>query len=144
MAEENINPFPEIPEQQRLTTVEDAYVDAYESFKPYQLTEEDVFEQVRSSDSPEEATGKIAETIVDAMVEGYNLPDPVYLKWLKITHPKQDQTVDQQNRSFLEDEEEGLSAEQKELLNITYLKPLRDVKSEFIPKRNSRLSNILD
>lgn len=37
-----------------------------------------------------------------------------------------------------------LSAEQRELLNITYLKPLRDVKSEFIPKKNSRLSNIFD
>ena len=75
MAEENINPFPEIPEEERFTSVEDAYVNAYESFKPYQLTEEDVFEQVRSSDSPNEATGKIAEIIVDAMVEGYNLPE---------------------------------------------------------------------
>jgi len=37
-----------------------------------------------------------------------------------------------------------LSAEQKELLNITYLKPLRDVKTEFVPKKWSRLSNILD
>jgi len=82
MAEENINPFPEIPEEQRFTSVEDAYVNAYESFKPYQLTEEDVFEQVRSSDSPEEATEKIAETIVDAMVEGYNLPE-VTLESLK-------------------------------------------------------------
>ena len=36
-----------------------------------------------------------------------------------------------------------LSAEQKELLNVTYLKPLRDVKTEFIPKKNSRLSAIL-
>lgn len=36
-----------------------------------------------------------------------------------------------------------LSAEQKELLNVTYLKPLRDVKTEFIPKKNSRLSTIL-
>jgi len=37
-----------------------------------------------------------------------------------------------------------LSAEQKELLNVTYLKPLRDVKTEFVPKKWSRLSNILD
>ena len=36
-----------------------------------------------------------------------------------------------------------LSAEQRELLNVTYLKPLRDVKTEFIPKKNSRLSTIL-
>jgi len=26
--------------------------------------------------------------------EGYDLPDPVYLKWLEITHPKHDQTTD--------------------------------------------------
>jgi len=38
----------------------------------------------------------------------------------------------------------SLSAEQRELLNITYLKPLRDVKTEFIPKKNSRLSSILE
>ncbi len=37
-----------------------------------------------------------------------------------------------------------LSAEQRELLCVTYLKPLRDVKTEFIPKKNSRLSNIFD
>lgn len=37
-----------------------------------------------------------------------------------------------------------LLAEQRELLNVTYLKPLRDVKTEFIPKKWSRLSNILD
>lgn len=37
-----------------------------------------------------------------------------------------------------------LSAEQRELLNVTYLKPLRDVKTDFIPKKGSRLSNILD
>lgn len=37
-----------------------------------------------------------------------------------------------------------LSAEQKEFLEVTYLKPLRDVKSEFIPKKWSRLSTILE
>ena len=37
-----------------------------------------------------------------------------------------------------------LSAEQRELLGVTYLKPLRDVKSEFIPKKWSRLSTILE
>jgi len=37
-----------------------------------------------------------------------------------------------------------LTAEQREYLNITYLKPLRDVKTEFIPKKWSRLSTILE
>ena len=45
--------------------------------------------------------------------EGYDLPDPLYLKWLKINHPKHDQTGDQE-RSILEDEELGFSAEQEQ------------------------------
>ena len=45
--------------------------------------------------------------------EGYDLPDPLYLKWLKINHPKQDQTGDQE-RSILEDEKLGFSAEQEQ------------------------------
>ncbi len=42
-------------------------------------------------------------------------------------------------------DKEGLSldAEAREYLKATYLKPLRDAKAELIPKRNSRLSQIL-
>jgi putative ATP-dependent endonuclease of the OLD family len=36
-----------------------------------------------------------------------------------------------------------LTAEAREKLKITYLRPLRDAKSELIPRRNSRLSQIL-
>lgn len=36
-----------------------------------------------------------------------------------------------------------LTAEAREYLKLTYLKPLRDAKSDLIPKRNSRLSQIL-
>jgi len=41
--------------------------------------------------------------------------------------------------------EEGkyLSSEARNLLRITYLKPLRDAENELIPRRNSRLSQIL-
>lgn len=35
-----------------------------------------------------------------------------------------------------------LTSEAKEFLKVTYLKPLRDAKSELIPKKNSRLSQI--
>ena len=40
--------------------------------------------------------------------------------------------------------EEGylLTSEAKEYLKVTYLKPLRDAKTELIPKKNSRLSQI--
>lgn len=37
-----------------------------------------------------------------------------------------------------------LTSEQRDYLNVTYLKPLRDVKTEFIPKKWSRLSSILE
>ena len=36
-----------------------------------------------------------------------------------------------------------LNAEAREYLKVTYLKPLRDAKAEFVPKKNSRLSQIL-
>lgn len=37
----------------------------------------------------------------------------------------------------------SLTAEAREYLRVTYLKPLRDAKSEMVPRRNSRLSQIL-
>lgn len=43
----------------------------------------------------------------------------------------------------VDDEGYRLTAEAREYLKVTYLKPLRDVKAEFIPKKNSRLSQIL-
>lgn len=42
-----------------------------------------------------------------------------------------------------DDEGSILSAEAKNYLRITYLKPLRDAENELIPKRNSRLSKVL-
>ena len=49
--------------------------------------------------------------------EGYNLPDPVYLRWLKITHPKQDQTVDQQSRLISEGEKKDLQLSKNNTFN---------------------------
>ena len=46
-------------------------------------------------------------------------------------------------RAGVDDEGYQLSAEAKEYLRTTYLKPLRDTKSELVAKRNSRLSHIL-
>ena len=42
-----------------------------------------------------------------------------------------------------DDEGYPLTADAKEYLQTTYLKPLRDTQSELVPKRNSRLSRIL-
>lgn len=46
-------------------------------------------------------------------------------------------------RAGVDSEGRILTAEAKEYLKATYLKPLRDAASELIPKRNSRLSQIL-
>ncbi len=43
----------------------------------------------------------------------------------------------------VDDEGYQLTAEAREYLKVTYLKPLRDAKAEFVPKKNSRLSQIL-
>ncbi len=43
----------------------------------------------------------------------------------------------------VDDEGYRLTAEAREYLKVTFLKPLRDAKAEFIPKKNSRLSRIL-
>lgn len=46
-------------------------------------------------------------------------------------------------RAGVDDVGTSLSAEAKEYLKTTYLKPLRDAKTELIPRKNSRLSQIL-
>lgn len=43
----------------------------------------------------------------------------------------------------VDDEGYQISAEAREYLKATYLKPLRDAKAEFVPKKNSRLSQIV-
>lgn len=43
----------------------------------------------------------------------------------------------------VDDEGYQIPAEAREYLKVTYLKPLRDAKAEFAPKKNSRLSQIL-
>lgn len=46
-------------------------------------------------------------------------------------------------RGGADDEGGILSADAREYLKVTYLKPLRDAKQELIPRKNSRLSQIL-
>lgn len=45
-------------------------------------------------------------------------------------------------RAGVDDDGQQLSADAREYLKTTYLKPLRDAKMDLIPKRNSRLSQI--
>jgi len=47
-------------------------------------------------------------------------------------------------RAGVDDIGNPLTAEARDYLKVTYLKPLRDAQHELIPKRNSRLSQILE
>jgi putative ATP-dependent endonuclease of OLD family len=56
---------------------------------------------------------------------------------------KVDKILPSDVRAGVDDEGYLLTAEAKEYLKVTYLKPLRDAENELIAKRNSRLSQIL-
>ncbi len=66
-----------------------------------------------------------------------------YLKvWLEGT--RKGSKVYYDFRAGGDDEGSQMSAEARDYLRVTYLKPLRDAESELTPKRGSRLSQILD
>ena len=71
MAEPDTNPLKISP----VETVEDAYDNVYDSFEPFEISEEEIFEQVRAAKTPKEAANNMATEIVDAMINGYNLPE---------------------------------------------------------------------
>ena len=71
MAEPDTNPLKISP----VETVEDAYANVYDSFEPFEISEEEIFEQVRAAKTPKEAANNMATEIVDAMINGYNLPE---------------------------------------------------------------------
>ncbi len=56
---------------------------------------------------------------------------------------KDDQILPSDVRAGADADGHSLNAEAREYLRVTYLKPLRDAKAELIPRRNSRLSQIL-
>ncbi|MCJ7649470.1 MAG: AAA family ATPase, partial [Candidatus Lokiarchaeota archaeon] len=55
----------------------------------------------------------------------------------------QERILPSEVRAGLDEEGYQMNAEAREYLKVTYLKPLRDAKSELVPKQNSRLSQIL-
>ncbi len=60
MAEPDTNPLISSP----VETVEDSYVKAYESFTPFEIDDEDIYEQVRAANTPQEASKNMAQNIV--------------------------------------------------------------------------------
>jgi len=67
----------------------------------------------------------------------------VYLKIVLEAQKKNDKILPFDIKAGSDNEGHTLTAEAKEYLKTTYLKPLRDAKGELVPKRNSRLSQIL-
>ena len=66
-----------------------------------------------------------------------------YLRLIYDVTRKDDVIAPSEVRAGTDEEGNRLSLEAKEYLKSTYLKPLRDAKSELVPKKNSRLSQIL-
>ncbi|MCR8557010.1 AAA family ATPase [Mucilaginibacter sp. BJC16-A38] len=66
-----------------------------------------------------------------------------YLRVILDVSRKDEYILPSDIRAGVDPEGHQISAEAREYLKVTYLKPLRDAKTELIPKRNSRLSQIL-
>lgn len=77
------------------------------------------------------------------MFEGEGDEASVSLNVILEAHKKNDKILPFDIKAGGDNEGTPLSAEAKEYLKTTYLKPLRDAKGELVPKRNSRLSQIL-
>lgn len=69
--------------------------------------------------------------------------DTPFLRVILDVSKKNDKVLPYDIRAGLDENGSRLPAEAREYLKTTYLKPLRDAKSELMPKRNSRLSQIL-
>jgi putative ATP-dependent endonuclease of OLD family len=76
-------------------------------------------------------------------IEGKGQNAKTYLKVTLEAHKKDDRIFPFDIKAGVDDEGYPLTAEAKEYLKTTYLRPLRDAKKELVPKKNSRLSQIL-
>jgi len=90
---------------------------------------------------PNEAKNFI-EWLTIADNENHILDEP-QLKVILDVHRNKEKIFPFDIRAGSDNEGHTLATEAKEYLKTTYLKPLRDAQSELIPKRNSRLSQIL-
>ena len=76
-------------------------------------------------------------------IEGENENVHTYLKVILEAQRDANRILPFDIRAGADDVGYPLTAEAKEYLQTAYLKPLRDAKAELVPKRNSRLSKIL-
>lgn len=66
-----------------------------------------------------------------------------YLRLVLDVKKTSDKILPYELRAGVDEDGRPISAEAKEYLKVTYLKPLRDAKAELIDRKNSRLSQIL-
>lgn len=76
-------------------------------------------------------------------IDGSTEPKP-YLKLILDVQRTQDRILPYEIKGGPSDDGKIISAEAREYLKTTYLKPLRDAKAELIARKNSRLSQILE
>lgn len=77
-------------------------------------------------------------------MEGENESAEPYVRLIMDIQHNGDRVLPFEVRAGVDDIGSPLTVEAREYLKATYLKPLRDAQQELIPKRNSRLSQILE
>jgi len=77
-------------------------------------------------------------------MEGEGESAEPYLRLIMDIQHNGDRVMPFEVRAGVDDIGSPLSAEAREYLKTTYLKPLRDAEQELVPRRNSRLSQILE
>lgn len=69
--------------------------------------------------------------------------DDVYLRLIYDVSRNSEKIFPSEVKAGVDDDGSQMTAEAKDYLKVTYLKPLRDAQSELVAKRNSRVSQIL-
>ncbi len=74
---------------------------------------------------------------------GYNSLNNIYLRLIYDVSRNSERVLPSEVRAGVTQDGSQLTAEAKEYLKVTYLKPLRDAASELVAKKGSRISQIL-
>lgn len=117
------------------------------SYEWLRITEEDFFQEVerfrieiKFKDLADDEAKNFTEWLGWDGEEEYAKP---FLRLIYDVTRKNGKIFPSDVNAGVDDEGYRLTAEAREYLKVTFLKPLRDAKAEFIPKKNSRLSQIL-
>jgi len=107
------------------------------------ITEDDFYnnsKRLRIELTFEDFTDEEAKHFVEWL--GWDENKKPYLKVFLDVKRTEERILPYEVRAGIDDIGSSLSAEAREYLKVTYLKPLRDAEAELVPRKNSRLSQI--